>query len=285
MAAQMRSAKKVLVMSIEEKAKAYDEALEKVRPLYERAKKDDSPIWATYEHLFPQLAESEDERIRRDIIHYILYKADGVSEEQEHSWIAYLEKQKEPLTPEEKMNHPLYLEGFDVGREVGAVVAKPAEWSDSFEENIRNLLHDKLTWHSDDGSISTTVFIDDKTIKDIVMGIWFYVGKEAMKNPNVELPKAEWSEEDEEMRFACIDIIEHFPNPSGTVYGPWGDCINWLKSLKNRGKSPKSNTNSTWKPSEKQMGALKRAVNKLAKTDMADSVELSIMYNNLLKRY
>ena len=39
--------------------------------------------------------ENEDERIRKEIINYILYKADGVSEEQEHSWIAYLEKQKE----------------------------------------------------------------------------------------------------------------------------------------------------------------------------------------------
>ena len=61
---------------------------------------------------------------------------------------------------------------------------KPAEWSDSFEENIRNLLHDKLTWHSEDGSMSSTVFIDDKTLKDIVSGIWFYVGKEVNKYPN-----------------------------------------------------------------------------------------------------
>lgn len=109
----MRPAKKVLFMNIEEKAKAYDEALEKVKPLYERAKKDDSPIWATYEHLFPQLAESEDERIRRDIIHYILYKADGVSEEQEHSWIAYLEKQKEQ---------------------------KPAEWSEEDEAILSEII-------------------------------------------------------------------------------------------------------------------------------------------------
>ena len=39
--------------------------------------------------------ESEEERIRKELINFILYKAKGVSEEQEHSWVGYLEKQKE----------------------------------------------------------------------------------------------------------------------------------------------------------------------------------------------
>lgn len=38
-----------------------------------------------------------------------------------------------------------------------------------------------------------------------------------------------------------------------------------------------------WKPSDEQMEALRKAVNKLAKTDVADSVRLSIMYDNLKK--
>ena len=61
------------------------------------------------------------------------------------------------------------------------------EWSDNFEENIRNLLHEKLKCTSDDGSMSSAVFIDDKTLKDIISGIWFYVGKEALKYPNKQL--------------------------------------------------------------------------------------------------
>jgi len=39
----------------------------------------------------------------------------------------------------------------------------------------------------------------------------------------------------------------------------------------------------SWKPSEEQMKALQRAVNKLANTDTADSVRLSIIYDNLKK--
>ena len=46
-------------MTTEEKAKAYDEALEKIRPLYEQAKKDGNPIWSTYEYLVPELRREE----------------------------------------------------------------------------------------------------------------------------------------------------------------------------------------------------------------------------------
>lgn len=84
-------------MTIEEKAKAYDEVLERVKPLYEWAKKDDSPMWSTYEYLFPQLAESEseDDRIRRALIDGVrqIRCKNGVTQEQ---MLAYLEKQKEP---------------------------------------------------------------------------------------------------------------------------------------------------------------------------------------------
>lgn len=47
-------------MTIEEKALAYDEALRKIRPLYERAKKEDCPIWSTYEYVFPELREGQE---------------------------------------------------------------------------------------------------------------------------------------------------------------------------------------------------------------------------------
>lgn len=45
------------------------------------------------------------------------------------------------LTPEEKMNHPLYLEGFDVGRDVQKVFdeQKPAEWGEEDEKQIAQI--------------------------------------------------------------------------------------------------------------------------------------------------
>lgn len=74
----------------------YEKALAKARAEYEKARKQGYTwLMDLLEGMFPELRESEDERIRKDIIHYILYKADGVSEKQEHEWVAWLEKQKE----------------------------------------------------------------------------------------------------------------------------------------------------------------------------------------------
>ena len=140
--------------------------------------------------------------------------------------LAYLEKQKEQkplpgfdeLTPNEKMNHPLYREGFVAGQKEAE--QRPAEWSENFEENIGRLLGDKLTWHSEDGSMSSSVLIDDRTLKDICAGIWFYVGKEALKYPNKELNVSEWSEEDERVR---KEIIKYFENEKRNTIRTVGD--------------------------------------------------------------
>lgn len=93
-------------MTDKEKAKAYDEAIEKVRPLYKRAKKDDCPIWSTYETIFPELVESKDERIIRainNILPFIpdeAYANNGVTKEDVLDW---LERQKDFRILQKKM--------------------------------------------------------------------------------------------------------------------------------------------------------------------------------------
>ena len=81
-------------LSIEEKAKAYDEALEKAKELMAKGYDVLMP------ELFPELKESEDEcveKIRKDIISYlnnrqiISISESGATEK----WIAWLEKQGE----------------------------------------------------------------------------------------------------------------------------------------------------------------------------------------------
>ena len=77
-------------LSIEEKAKAYDEALEK-------AKNYHSPetvcnVRIAMENLFPELKENEDERIRKELIVY-LSTVDDKELIPYESWIAWLEKQ------------------------------------------------------------------------------------------------------------------------------------------------------------------------------------------------
>lgn len=223
---------------------------------------DEEDTTALYE-LIPELRESKDERTRKEIIHYILYKADGVSEEQEHEWVAYLEGQKDHLRESAKIVEPekleckamiltvdeSYAKGYRDGKMDAQKEQKPVEWSGNFEENIRNLLHDKLTWHSEDGKMSSTVFIDDKTLKDIINGIWFYVSKEALKYPNKELNVAEWSEEDEKIRGNLMSLLatmrgDRITEETYQKYYPW------LKSVR-----------PSWKPSEEHLSALLAILN------------------------
>ena len=126
---------------------------------------------------------------------------------------------------------------------------KPAEWSDNFEENIRVLLHDKLTWHSEDGSMSSAVLIDDKTLKDIISGIWFYVGKEALKYPNKELSQPDWSEEEQQIIEDAACALISFSNTVETKEEEEELCelASKLQDLK-----PQPH----WKPSKEQMEAL-----------------------------
>jgi len=79
-------------LSVEQKAKRYDEALGKARQLcdYPTSK----PFISDLQDLFPELKESEDERIKNEIIDYISTAEDKVLIPYE-SWIAWLEKQGE----------------------------------------------------------------------------------------------------------------------------------------------------------------------------------------------
>ena len=92
--------------TIEEKAKAYDEAIKKAKsvieqnPLMEYLKKG-------IEYIFPELKESEDERIIRDMIETIKKESkdfpSSVIAEKSHTWLAWLEKQGEKIIPLEEI--------------------------------------------------------------------------------------------------------------------------------------------------------------------------------------
>ena len=81
--------------------KAYKDALQLARSYYDKGTNE------FLDTIFPELAESEDEKTAREIKEFILYKAGHLLDEAtEHRFIKYLEKQKEQL---------------------------PAEWSDKLE--------------------------------------------------------------------------------------------------------------------------------------------------------
>lgn len=78
----------------EEKAKAYDEALERAKNLHKDAIDMGENIRAKQcEIIFHELAESEDERIRKEIMDFIDTKTID-SDERRNRWFSYLEKYK-----------------------------------------------------------------------------------------------------------------------------------------------------------------------------------------------
>lgn len=79
-------------MTQEEKAKAYDEALERAEGIikyYKECNRDEASI-EDLETIFPELAESEDERIRKEFCEDIWT---FIPNEKAHKYIAWLEKQ------------------------------------------------------------------------------------------------------------------------------------------------------------------------------------------------
>lgn len=83
-------------MTQEEKAKAYDEALEYAHYLInERCKEgtDGSFHRADLQKMFPELAESGDEGIREEILDFIRREGQHIDKLKWHKWIAWLKKQ------------------------------------------------------------------------------------------------------------------------------------------------------------------------------------------------
>ena len=79
-------------MTEKEKAKAYDEALEKASAAH---KDEDRHLKATLERIFPELKESEDERIKKAIIEFFESEDDNATYSlvRKKDIIAWLEKQ------------------------------------------------------------------------------------------------------------------------------------------------------------------------------------------------
>jgi len=143
-------------LSIEQKAKAYDEALEQARRFHKAFVSEYNypavDIKASYEAIFPELKESEDERIRKEIIEFITIVADSKSNKME--WLAWLEKQCE------KSSNILH----DVNEE-------PEEQREIFCEWGSNdaIWHDVVFYHAD----TKTFWNGEQRIEGVVK--WAYI--------------------------------------------------------------------------------------------------------------
>lgn len=201
----------------------YEQALEKARILYQEANESGYHFDAcNFEEVFPELRDSEDEKIRKGIIRYLKQRKERSSSIPAAigSWIDWLEKQGEqkPITDDKD-------------------VEKAAEEY----RNFRMACGIK----------------DPNELSEIEEA--FYEGAIRIFDRMKEQKPAEWSEEDERLRNSCISHIEEeLERIRNDKYGhseiisdlkeSCRERINWLISLRPR---------SQWKPSEEQIELLK----------------------------
>jgi len=264
-------------MNYEEK---YKETLKIIESLYNviryQSSSDALFVSQTIEKAFPELCESEDERIKKELISFFTKRDEftksepfnGLSSKQIISW---LEKQGEQKPVEQDTEiHDLWVYIREWNEKFGRLPKdedeleacidyvmkrqKPAGWSKEDEK-----LYTSALWHiknscgnggNDSGKYEVYNWL--KSIKDRVQ-------------PN---PKQEWSEEDEKISNAIYESIDFICLKS---FGFSEDEVcDWLKS-------PKPNH---WKPSEEQMEALFEA--KLASINNREYF-LGLLYEDLKK--
>jgi len=288
-------------MTTEEKAKAYDEAVNKIRPLYEQAIKDGNPIWSIYEYLIPQLIESEDERIRKKLIETIGYfRSRGIDQQLCEKFLSYLEKQKEeegydaiPVEStleyklgfkagkdfeKQKKQKPITCINFDnefenqVSHLLASVLNGEHKYNEGFVKYAAQALLEYAKKEQKPAEVDEYEIIKKHITEDVLSSevnkrlkeCGWYVTDEnpagatingkpiPTENQSVDIPLAEWSEEDEEMLNSCISSIEESKENRYAYKETDGDTsydreVDWLKSLR---PIPR------WKPSEKHLSVL-----------------------------
>lgn len=84
-------------LSTEEKAKRYDDAINRANKVFNCKATDREPGTSICEYIFPEIKESEDDRIRKEIMNHLQYFAKYYNESvpNVYKWLHWIEKQGE----------------------------------------------------------------------------------------------------------------------------------------------------------------------------------------------
>ena len=204
-------------MTTEEKAKAYDKAIE-------RAKQHCADY--VVETIFSELKESEGERIRKDIISFVEQAIDAgygiISKERKEKWIAWLKKQGEQNL---------------VNTDLDELVIQ-------LEETIGTSPHSRETI-KDFFKMAVQKYMNCLKIANGEIGSLVEENYRLKEKQGKQMPA--WSEEDEDIRDTIIRDLKHLGGDIVNVKPAYKEEVGWLKSLKER---------YTWRPSDEQMKAL-----------------------------
>ena len=128
--------------TIEEKAKIYDEAIEKIKYVMEHGVQ---PILTKEDlrSIFPEIFESADERIRKEIISHLQHEyvvKRYVSDVEYDRWIAWLEKQGNVNALIQEAAEKSYTDGMRVERKRWIEKQGKPMWTDEDEKRLQSCI-------------------------------------------------------------------------------------------------------------------------------------------------
>lgn len=228
-------------MTPEEKVKAYDKVIEILRKC--ETDKYGCIIGIKPSDKFPELKESEDEKIRKEIIATIhLYYGEPLEDEAQEM-IAWLEKQGEHANFRNKIQI-----GDKVTRNEAGILVNISQLNMVAKE--RKKQEEPQVYETKDGKVITYsetdgYKVEQKSTDNEMKGILRTEYEKGRADAIAEMQNHAWSEEDAAMLDSAIAFVEH--SAFTTVGKGKGGVVAWLKSLKDR---------YAWKPSDEQMDAL-----------------------------
>jgi len=257
-------------LSVEEKAKRYDEA-----------KINGSRLWecgeitrTNYEYIFPEPTESEDEKIRKALVEHIkgIYKGSCTEEmcKERDMFLAWLEKHKYTEDDLDKAykcaDEVQYRRGYeDAKKEIEKPQSSsPISYGIKLEKRMNEACNRFFAPNTD---------VNRYSASDL-----FYAGVKAERDLNMPV----WNEDDEKL-FSRISGIIHnaaYQNydldVNGEEVGEYANIMRWFKSLKER---VQPQVKQEWKPTDEQINTLF----KYSEQNNKDGSILTSLYNELKK--
>lgn len=252
------------------------------------------------EEQFPQLVESEDERVRKQIKMFIIAHSRNESNNKIDSWLAWLEKEgkKESYASETMNEKGDFDNGFTrmmdkeqkqlaKGEDYGIdgvyaaidILKKTFGKVDGYETDDGKLEHEcaisaveqlskqKKTaeWSEEDEGMLKSILNEYKSMQ-IEKRKWLYSLKDRVQ------PKQQgWSEEDEYCRHQLIVFCKNCMQQDSDAK----KCANWLKFLKDR---------YTWKPSKEHLHTLEAVISDYTEQGLSYTKDsLNELYEQLKK--
>lgn len=274
-------------LSIEEKAKAYNKAIERLRNAFynnnsRMCEEYRNAVLKIIEPIFPELKESEDERIRKALVTIVtntepsltmLYGVDKAD------LIAWLEKQGEQKPADKVVKFNVGDKVYNIKNRFECTIESIDDTTyycdttnfDIKDQNNWELVEKKHTeWSEEDERnfyVIYGIIYNSCNAEDASRLIAWLKAIKARVQPQ---PKQEWNEEDSRLINEVIELID-----AGSLdRKEKDDYIERLKSL---------NPQKHWKPSDEQMDALESAI-----VDSISSIQkhsLESLYNELKKLF